>query len=200
MRGRIRGAIDRATAAGDRFTAWGTRLLAGKGIRVAWLVGGGLAAVPLLGFGVIQAASTVAHEERTEVTTIDLATTDIRGVVVDNGAGSVTVVGVEDADTVVVRAHISDGLRDTGHRVTTRDDHVFVHGTCPLFGSDWCSVSYTIEVPEDLYVNVTGLDGVRVSDVSGGVVADSHTASRPRFRMVQRCWTPRSCFMNFPTT
>lgn len=175
MRGRIRRAIERATAAGDRFTAWGTRLLAGNGIRVAWLVVGCLAAVPLLGFGVIQAASVVAHEERTEVTTIDLDTTDVRGIVIDNGAGSVTVVGVEDADAIVVRAHISDGLRDTGHSVTTRDDHVFVRGTCPLFGSEWCSVSYTVEVPADLYVNVKGLEGVRVSDVSGGLVADSVT-------------------------
>ena len=154
MRERIRRAIDWATATADRFTAWGMRLLAGNGIRVAWLVVGCLAAVPLLGFGVIQAASTVAHEERTEVTTIDLATTDVTGLVVDNGAGSVTVVGVDDGDAIVVRANISDGLRDTGHRVTTRDDHVFVRGTCPLFGSEWCSVDYTVEVPTDLYVNV----------------------------------------------
>lgn len=173
MRGRIRRAIDRATAAGDRVNAWGTRLLAGKGIRVAWLVVGCLVAVPLLGFGTIQAASTVAHEERDEVTTIDLDTTDVRGLVVDNGAGRVTVVGVEGADAIVVRAHISDGLRNTGHSITTRDDHVFVRGTCPLFGSDWCSIAYTIEVPEDLFVNVKGQSSVRVSDVSGGLVATS---------------------------
>ncbi len=175
MRGRIGRAIDWATATADRFTAWGMRLLAGSGVRMAWLVVGCLAAVPLLGFGVIQAASTVAHEERTEVTTIDVADTDVTGLVVDNGAGSVTVVGVDDADAIVVRAHISDGLRDTGHRVTTRDDHVFVHGTCPLFGSEWCSVDYTVEVPTDVFVNVTGLGSVRVSDVDGGLVADSRT-------------------------
>lgn len=177
MRERIRRAIDWATATADRFTAWGIRLLAGNGIRVAWLVVGCLAAVPLLGFGVIQAASTVAHEERTEVTTIDLATTDVTGLVVDNGAGSVTVVGVDDGDAIVVRANISDGLRDTGHRVTTRDDHVFVRGTCPLFGSEWCSVDYTVEVPTDLYVNVKGLGSVTVSDIDASVVADSRTGS-----------------------
>ena len=175
MRKRIGRAIDRATATADRLTAKGLRLLAGNGVRIAWLVVGCLAAVPLLGFGVIQAASTVAHEERTEVTTIDLATTDVTGLVVDNGAGSVTVVGVDDADAIVVRAHISDGLRDTGHRVTTRDDHVFVRGTCPLFGSEWCDVDYTIEVPTDLYVNAKGLGSVTVSDVDARVIADSTT-------------------------
>jgi hypothetical protein len=177
MRRQIRRAVDWATTTGDRFTAWGTRLLAGHGMGIAWLVVGCLAAVPLLGFGVIQAASVVAHEERTETTTIDLAASGATGLVVDNDAGSVTVVGVEDSDAVVVRANVSEGLRATGHQITTRDDKIFVRGSCPIFGSEWCSVDYTVEVPDDLFVDVAGSDGVSVSDVAGGLVADSDTGT-----------------------
>ena len=171
MRRAIQRAVEWTTVTADRVSAWGARLLHGRGVHVAWLVIACLAAVPLLGFGVIQAASTVAHEERTEVTSIDTA--DVTALDVDNDAGSVTVVGVEDSDAVVVRAQISDGLRETGHRVVRRDGQLFVRGSCPIFGSEWCSVDYTVEVPADMHVDVDGRDGVNVSDVAGGLVAAS---------------------------
>jgi hypothetical protein len=168
-------AVERALDTADRVAAWGTRLLRGRGIRRTWLVVACLVAVPMLALGTIQAASALAHEERTEVTEVDAA--DVRGLIVDNEAGSIRVVGVDDADTVTVHARISDGLRATGHQVSRRDATLVVRGSCPLFGSEWCSVDYTIEVPADLHVDVDGRQRVTVSDVSGGLVASSDASA-----------------------
>lgn len=155
----------------DRLAAWGMRLLQTNGIRRAWLAVGCVAAVPILGFGCLQAIGQLAHEERTEVVEVDADGLD--GLVVDNGAGSVQVVGVEDADTVTVTAHISEGLRATGHEITERDGTLEVNATCPLIGSEWCRVRYTIEVPADLHVDVHSRDRVTLSDLDAGVRADS---------------------------
>ena len=163
--------IRRMTALADRLTAWGTRWLQGRLARRLWLILAAAATVFGLGFGTLQAASVVAHEERTEVTAVDAA--DLDSVAVDNGAGSVEVIGVGRTDEVTVRARISDGLRDTGHEVVTRDGVLFVNGSCPLFGSEWCAVDYTIEVPEDMYLDVRGRDGVSVTDQAGDLRAHS---------------------------
>ena len=175
MRRSIERAIERATDTADWVSAWGARLLRGRGVRRAWLVVACLAAVPLLALGTIQAASALAHEGRTEVTEIAAASLD--GLAVQNDAGTVTIVGVDDAATVTVHARISDGLRASGHEISERDGTLFVEGSCPLFGSEWCSVDYSIEVPSDLFVNVEGLEAVAVSDLAGGLVAHSSVSS-----------------------
>ena len=159
----------------DRLAAWGTRLLRGRGIRRAWLVVGCLLAVLMLAIGAMQATSVLAHEERIDRT--EVAAAAFTGVRIDNDAGSVEVVGVDGTDTVVVHARISEGLRSTGHRVTERDGMLVVRGTCPLFAAEWCGVDYTIEVPVDMHVDVSGNEGVRVSDVTGGVTARSRASS-----------------------
>jgi hypothetical protein len=167
--------IERMISTAERLAAWGARLLQGRGIRRTWLIVACVVAVPMLALGTMQAASALAHEERTEISEIDVAGID--GLVVDNDAGSVTVVGVAGADAVTVRARISEGLRATGHEISQRDGMVVVTGTCPLFGSEWCGVDYTIEVPADLHVDIDGLEGVTISDVSGGVTAHSSVSS-----------------------
>ena len=169
------GLIRRMTALADRVAAWGTRWLQGGIARRLWLVLASAAAVFALGFGTLQAASVVAHEERTEVSTLDAA--DLDSLAVDNSAGSVDVIGVDGADDVTVQARISDGLRATGHEITSRDGVLFVTGSCPLFGSEWCEVDYTIEVPTDMYVDVTARDGVSLADLDGGVSVGSSTAA-----------------------
>lgn len=166
--------IELIVTAADDVAAWGTRLLRGGGIRRAWMVVACLAAVPLLGFGTLQAASVLAHEERTEVVEVDAA--GLSGLVVDNSAGSVQVVGVEGSDTVTVNARISEGLSETGHGVTRRGDRLHVDGSCPMLGSQWCRVHYTIEVPAQLYVDVRAAAGAELSDLSGGLSARSSTS------------------------
>jgi hypothetical protein len=117
-------------------------------------------------------ASALAHEERTEVSTFDAA--GLRSVDIDNASGSVRVVGVGEADTVTVNAHISDGLRPTGHDVHRDGDRLVVEGSCPVFLGDWCNVRYTVEIPSDLPVVVHAADGrVTVTDVAADIEAST---------------------------
>jgi Putative adhesin len=141
-------------------------------VRRTWLIVGSLVTVPVLLYGGTQVASALAHEERTEVAEFDAG--DLRRVDVDNAAGSVRIVGVEDADTVSVTARISDGWRATGHDVRREGDRLVIEGTCPMFLSDWCNVRYTIEMPSDLDVAAeTDTGGVTVTDIAGDVEASS---------------------------
>ena len=79
-------------------------------------------------------------------------------------------------NSITVRAHISDGLRATGHGVETRDGVLHVRGSCPVIGSEWCNVDYTIEMPADLYVSATGRGGVSATDLDGGLDARSRSS------------------------
>jgi hypothetical protein len=151
----------------DRLTSWGLRVLEGRAVRVLWLAGASLIAVPMLIFGTYQVASAIAHEERT--VTDSFAAAGLTGVDVEGSAGSVRVIGVEDADSINVRSRVSHGLRRTGYRTFVRDGRLVVSSTCPLYGSTWCTVSSTIEMPSDLAVSIRAEGGVEVSDVHGGV-------------------------------
>jgi Toastrack DUF4097 len=141
-------------------------------VRRTWLIIGSLVTVPVLLFGAAQVASALAHEERTEVS--EFSARGLQTVDIDNAAGSVRVVGVEDADTVTVTARISDGWRSTGHDVRREGDSLMIEGTCPGFLSDWCNVRYTIEMPSDLAVAAGADNGrVTVTDIAGDVEASS---------------------------
>ena len=118
-----------------------------------------------------EAASVLAHEERTEVIDVDAA--GLAALDVDNSAGTVTVVGVDGATGVTIRARISDGLRDTGLDTREGDGRLVVTGDCPLLWANWCRADLTIEVPADMHVTARGQGRVAVSDVSGGVNARS---------------------------
>ena len=171
MRDAVNRAVDRGIDLGDRIAAWGDRLLRGRGIRRTWLVVAVIAAVPLLVLSTGEAASVLAHEERTEVIEVDAA--DLAALDVDNSAGTVTVVGVDGATEVTIRARISDGLRDTGLDARERDGRLVVTGDCPLLWANWCRADLTIEVPAAMHVGASGQGRVAVSDVSGGVTARS---------------------------
>lgn len=141
-------------------------------VRRTWMIVGSLVTVPVLLTGASGVASALAHEERTEVSTFDAD--GLRSVDIHNAAGSIRIIGVEDADMVTVNARISDGLRPTGHDVRRDGDRLVVEGSCPVFLADWCSVRYTIEVPSDLAVVADAEDGrVTVTDVAADVEASS---------------------------
>jgi DUF4097 and DUF4098 domain-containing protein YvlB len=69
---------------------------------------------------------------------------------------------------------VSEGLRDTefSHEVT--GSTLELRGSCALIGSMWCRVTYRIEVPRGLDVEVNAdNDRVNVSNIDGNVVVDS---------------------------
>jgi hypothetical protein len=167
--------MGRLTDRFDRIDRWGQRVLDGRVVRVLWLAGASLIAVPMLVFGTYQVASAIAHEERTVSDSVPAA--GLTGVDVEGSTGSVHVIGVEDSNTVNVRSRVSDGLRRTGYRTFVRDGRLVVRSTCPVYGSSWCSVSSTIEMPSDLGLSIHADGGVEVSDVHGGVSAHADGGS-----------------------
>lgn len=77
-----------------------------------------------------------------------------------------------------MRARIGHGLRRSGSSVGVDDGRLVIHGSCPLFGSEWCDVRYTIEVPRDIDVQVSAdNDGVSISNVDGAVELHSDNGS-----------------------
>src|SRR5262245_58013708 len=117
---------------------------------LGWKLSGGLLAIGTVGWGAFNVVTLVAHEERTEVTTYDAA--DVRVIDVENAAGSVIIEGATGRDEITVTARISDGLRETGERQTLVDGRLELRGSCPVIGSNWCEVKYTIEAPADVEV------------------------------------------------
>jgi Putative adhesin len=133
-----------------------------------WKAVGGLLAIGTVGWGAFNVVTLVAHEERTEVRTYDAA--DVRVIDVESSAGSVTIEGAPGRDEITVTAHISDGLRETGERQALIDGRLELRASCPVIGSDWCNVKYTIEAPADVEVRAESDTGrLTVRRVDGPV-------------------------------
>ena len=136
-------------------------------IRTAWLAVGSVTAAAALVSGTFNIIDLVAHEMETRVETFDAD--GIQVIDIDNDAGAITIESA-DVDTITVRARIGHGLRRSGSSVNVEGDRLMVRGSCPIFGSQWCDVRYTIEVPGDVDVVVSGdNDGIRVTGIDGRV-------------------------------
>jgi hypothetical protein len=157
--------------------------------RVLWVIFGSLLLLGGLWWGTFNVVELIAHEERTERFTVPAATVD--RLLVENDTGSVTIVGT-DTDEISVEAEVSDGLRHTGFRREMVGSTLELHGSCPVLGSMWCRVTYRIEVPLDLTIEVDADDGrvgasnldgdlrinsdngsIELSDISGTITVDS---------------------------
>jgi hypothetical protein len=139
-------------------------------VHTLWkVIGAVMAAFILLG-GTYQVVGALAHAESRTSQSLDPA--GVTAVEVRNLAGSVRVVA-GTGDRIVVRARVSDGLRSTEHEVSRVDDRVVVRGSCPVFGGEWCSVSYTIEMPPALDLAVRADGRIEVFGLDGDVRADT---------------------------
>lgn len=141
----------------------------------AWLVVGSVTAAAALVSGTFNIVDLLAHEMETRVSTFDAA--GINSLDVDDEAGSITVQAA-DVDHITVRARIGHGLRRSSSSVRVDGDRLVVRGSCPAFGSQWCDVRYTIEVPADIDVVVRGdNNGIRVTGIDGRVELHSDNGS-----------------------
>jgi hypothetical protein len=139
--------------------------------RALWVAFGSVLLVTALAWGTFTVVELLAHEERTERFAVPAA--GLTNLDVDNHAGSVRIVGTA-SDEISVEAEVSVGLRDTGFSYEVVDSTLDLRGSCPIIGSRWCGVSYRIEVPRRLDIEVTSDDGrVDVRNIDGGVVIDS---------------------------
>ena len=143
--------------------------------RALWVIFGSLLLVGGLWWGTFNVVELIAHEERTERFNVPAASLD--RLLVENDTGSVTIVGT-DSDEISVEAEVSDGLRHTGFRREVVGSTLELHGSCPVIGSMWCRVTYRIEVPRDLTIEVDADDGrVGVSNVDGDLRIESDNGS-----------------------
>lgn len=140
-----------------------------------WLSFGSVIAVGALAGGTMNVVGLLAHEMETRIETFDAQ--DITSIDVDNDAGAVTIQGA-DVDQITVRARIGHGLRRSGSSIRVDGGRLVVRGSCPIFGSEWCDVRYTIEVPRHLDVRVSGdNDGISVGSIDGTVELHSDNGS-----------------------
>jgi hypothetical protein len=143
--------------------------------RALWVIFGSLLLLGGLWWGTFNVVELIAHEERTERFTVPATSLD--RLFVDNATGSVTIVGT-DSDEISVEAEVSEGLRRTGFRREVVGSTLELRGSCPVIGSMWCRVTYRIELPRDLVVEVDSDNGrVGVSNVDGALRIESDNGS-----------------------
>ena len=144
-----------------------------------WKVLAGLAAVIVLILGTLQVVALLAHEERTTMTTYDAGGLTTLDVDVDDG--TLTVVGTDDSrgpGTITVTARISDGLQSTSERQTVAGDRLELRGRCPGFISNFCRVSYTVELPSSMAVRARSDNGdIRLTAMVGDLDLRSDNGS-----------------------
>jgi hypothetical protein len=139
--------------------------------RALWVIFGTLLLIGGFWWGTFNVVELIAHEERTERFTVPAG--QLTRLFVGNDTGSVTIVGT-NTDEISVDAEISDGLRDTGFRQELVGSTLELQGSCPLIGSMWCRVTWRIEVPRGLDIEVNAdNDRVDLSNIDGNVVVDS---------------------------
>ncbi|HEY8057913.1 MAG TPA: DUF4097 family beta strand repeat-containing protein [Acidimicrobiales bacterium] len=143
--------------------------------RSAWRAAASLAAAALLLGGLSQMITVLAHEEHDLVRTFPADAVVSIDVALDSGSAVVTAGDVTD---ITVTAHISDGLRSTGHSEEIVGDRLVLRGSCPAFLSSFCEVDYRVVVPADVGVIAEMEDGsLSVTGTTGGVDASSENGA-----------------------
>jgi hypothetical protein len=148
-----------------------------KGVRLAWLIPGGLLAIATLVWGVFSVLSVLAHEEYTTSTTF--ASDSVTALDVRSEDGSVTVdATAAPGDPIVVTAEVSDGWQATDVTARVVDGVLRLRGECPWLSTVWCRVDFTVTIPADVPVVVAGSDGsVRVRGTTVAVAVSSDNGS-----------------------
>ena len=139
--------------------------------RPLWAIFATLLLIAALGWGTFNVIDLLAHGESHESALF--AADGIETINVDNDAGWVEIAGT-DGDEIRLEADISTGLRRTGYSWEVDGSTLQVRGTCPIIGTAWCWVKYTIEVPRGVEVVVnTDNDRVEVTGIEADVTVDA---------------------------
>jgi hypothetical protein len=148
-------------------------------MRAFWHIAGSVMFASTVAWGGYNIAALLGHSERDEVRVYSAA--DVTLIDVHDSTGGVTVTGTDAATAsgkVTVMAHISDGIRGTQNSQQIVDGVLRLRASCPILGSMWCGVRYTIEVPHDMAVRLrSDNDGIYVNDITGSVDASSDNGS-----------------------
>jgi hypothetical protein len=145
------------------------------GSHTAWLAAGSVLTIAAFGWGTFNVVDLLAHEVSTVTEVIDAE--GVSMIDIDNSTGRVVVTGT-DTDEITIVARVSDGLRDAENSYRIVDGRLEIRGTCPLFGSMWCSVDYRIEIPADVALDIDVDDErVEVVDMRGAITVDNDNGS-----------------------
>jgi hypothetical protein len=146
-----------------------------RAVRRAWLIPGGILAIAVLGWGTYNVLSLLARSEST--TTETFAAADVASLDLSNENGSITI-DATGGDQITVVADVSNGWRSTDVSSRIVDDVLVVRGRCPVLGSPWCSVDYTVVIPADRTMSIDGSNGsVLIRGASGSVQVDTDNGS-----------------------
>ena len=139
-----------------------------RGVRQAWILGGSIMTAVALVATLVQLVSAVAKETFVVEETIPAADRDgVRIVQVENGRGSVTLVGT-DSEDVELTTEVSRGLRPATHGWRIDGDRLVIEARCPRFLDQFCEVDHDIRIPRELEVVLDVEEGrTVVSDVDG---------------------------------
>ncbi len=146
-----------------------------RAVRTAWLIPGAMLAIATLGWGTYNVLSLLARSQYT--TTETFVAAEVVSVDLRNENGSITI-DATDGEEITVVADVTNGWQST--RISSRivGDQLVVRGSCPAFGSPWCSVDYTLRVPADRPLVVDASNGsVRLRGASGPIDVDNDNGS-----------------------
>jgi hypothetical protein len=133
-----------------------------------WRIGGSVLTVVVLAMALVNLLGWLAyHQVRIDT---DASADDLDALVVEVDSGSVEIVGV-DSPTIHVEGTVTSGLVRTRHDELVDGERFVVRSSCPSgLLSNYCEVTYRIEVPEALTVRVDARDAqVTVRDLRGAV-------------------------------
>jgi hypothetical protein len=153
--------------------------MATRTVRWFWIVTGSLVAIVSLAWSTFNVASLLAWDRQEFRETFEVADfSDIRAIDVDNGAGSVRIIGTAGEGLVVVDGEIVQGFQKASHDERIEGDTLVLDADCPIVVS-YCNIDYEVQVPRDVDLRVragggpatiTGVDGRLDIESSGGGV------------------------------
>jgi Toastrack DUF4097 len=140
-----------------------------RNFRTLWVVLGSIFVIASVGWGAVQAGSLLAFDrERFRMAFTALEGSTITMVDIDNDAGSVRVIGSDDAEGVTVDGKIIRGFTRPKHDERVAGGTVELDARCDASLSGLCSLDYVVSVPRDVTVKVRASGGgIRVFGVDG---------------------------------
>jgi Putative adhesin len=143
-------------------------------VRRAAIIGGGLLAVLLIGWGAFAVVSLIASERTTAPVSVNGS---VRHVIVGLDAGGMTLHGGA-ATSVTGTRTVERNFRAPTFSETLTGDTLTVKSRCPSFVNSLCSVNYDLNVPADVTVEAKSSGGsLNASDLTGDLTLSSSAGS-----------------------
>jgi Putative adhesin len=143
-------------------------------VRRAAIIGGGVLAVLIIGWGAFSVVGFIARQKTTAPISVNES---VRHIIVDLDAGSMKLHG-GTATSVTGTRTVERNFRAPTFSETLTGDTLTVKARCPAFANGYCSVNYDLNVPADVTVQATSSGGsLTSSDIAGDLTLSSSGGS-----------------------